>query len=46
MLDKLIQEATEQVEWHVKQVAEWTAKLDAYIIARDSKADNPLNTEK
>ena len=46
MLGKLIKEAAEHVEWHEKQAAEWTAKLDAYIIARDCKAENPYSDEK
>jgi len=37
--DKLIQDATEQVKWHERQVQEWTIKLDAYYTARDARAD-------
>ena len=41
-LDNLIKDAQENVRYHEMRLKEERTKLDAYYLARDAKADNPL----
>ena len=45
-LDDMIKDAVENIEWHEQRLQEYKTKLDAYYIARDAKAENPLSNEK
>jgi hypothetical protein len=41
-LQDLIKQTEENIRWHLQRLEEEQTKLDAYYIARDAKADNPL----
>ena len=42
-LEELIKDAEWNIQYHQKRLKEEQTKLDAYYIARDAKADNPLS---
>ena len=45
-LEELIKDAEWNIQYHQKRLKEEQTKLDAYYIARDAKADNPLSKWK
>ena len=45
-LDDLIKQTEENIKYHHDRLEEEKTKLDAYYIARDAKAENPLSNEK
>ena len=45
-LENLIEKAIIDVKYYQEHLAEAEAKLDAYYIARDTKADNPFSTQE